>query len=119
MSVLVIVVRWANIFHGVNARIFTDIGYAQGDYYTVLAWPSAEWLDMVGLDADYIPSEEDVSDLINWARGDVYYVERQYKVTYTNDADPSDTITKWERDVDEPLGIYFTDAPENITDYNL
>ena len=112
------VLRWASIFHGVNAHIFKDHGYSQGDFYTMLAWPSKEWIEETGVDADYTPDADDVSDFVNWARGDVYYVERQGLRRFANLADPTDVLEYWTRDEDEPVHIYCTDNPENITDYN-
>lgn len=112
------VIRWASIFHGVNARIFTEHGYSQGDVYTMLTWPCKEWIKETGVDADYTPDAEDVSEFVNWARGDVYYVERQELQRFANLKDPTDVIDQWVRDYDEPGRIYYTDSPENITDYN-
>lgn len=112
------VIRWANIFYGVNARVFTFHGYSQGDVYTMIAWPSKEWIELTGVDADYTPDEEDVMDFVNWARGDVYYVDREVSTTYINEDDPEDKIIVWERDPDYYNGgLRYTDDPEKITDY--
>lgn len=81
--------RWARVFHDVNAELFTVRGYSQGDWAEVLAWPSAEWRDMVGVAGDYTPDRSDVSDLSAWLWGDVYYlrVEQLADVYVTQLAD--------------------------------
>lgn len=67
--------RYARIFHDTNARVFSTTGYSQGDYADIIVWPTAEWLETVGLDNSYTPTEADISDLASYLWGDIYYLE--------------------------------------------
>lgn len=81
--------RWARVFHDVNAELYLTRGYCQGDWAEILAWPSAEWRDMVGVADDYAPDRSDVSELSAWLWGDVYHlrVEQLADVDVTQLAD--------------------------------
>ena len=106
--------RWAYIFHGVR----TYYGEYSSHRIVMVAWASPEWVAEMGVDPEYTPDEEDVMDFVNWARGDVYYVDREVSTTYVNEDDPEDKIIVWERDPDYyNCGLRYTDDPEKITDY--
>ena len=74
--------RYARIFHGVNARVFNTAGYSQGDYADIIVWPTADWLETVGLDNSYIPTEIDVADLSSYLWGDTYLLEVMERVEW-------------------------------------
>lgn len=78
-------------------------GYSQGDVWLVLSWHSP------GTELDL---EED--ELVNWARGDAYFLTLEKSVTWTT-VDPAfpDRV-EWESV--EVCGGFFTRDPESLLD---
>ena len=69
--------RWALVFHGVNARVIVSDR-------TVIAWPDKDWRELVGVDDNYTPGDGDVSELVSWCEGNVWYATLQEAETWTN-----------------------------------
>lgn len=88
--------RWARVFHGVNARVF------ESDR-TVIAWPDKIWRELVGVDDDYTPVDVDVSELVSWCEGNVWYAMLQKAETWTNTK--GESYSDWD-DIETVGGFY-------------
>lgn len=102
--------RWAKIFGSdlvnwkeaglseddpeAEIHVLHATGYSQGDYWTLLTWMPK------GSEAP----DADEDELVNWARGDAYYLELQKKVTWTTDDPDFEDQEEWE-EVDTVWGF--------------
>lgn len=110
-------VRWIKIFEddivnrsaaGIedDALIFAHVskhyGYSQGDMWIQIVWTNTD-----------NPDPAYVSELVKWARGDVYSLSLEKKSVYSlvYSDDEVDTLIQW-NEVDTIHG-YYTDDPEN------
>lgn len=89
------------------AHVSKHYGYSQGDMWVQIVWTSTD-----NPDPDY------VSELVNWARGDVYSLSLEKKETYSlidpdddNDEEEDLDIITWD-EINTVHG-YYTDDPEN------
>lgn len=79
-------------------------GYSQGDVWIVLSWLP------VGMGAPDL--EEDA--MVNWARGDAYFLTLEKSVTWTTDDPTFPDRVEW-ADLDSAYG-FFTRDPESLKD---
>lgn len=110
-------VRWIKIFEddivnrstaGIedDALIFAHVskhhGYSQGDTWIQITWSNTD-----------NPEPNYVSELVNWARGDIYSLSLEKKSVYSlvDSDDEDDILIQW-NEVDTIHG-YYTDDPEN------
>lgn len=83
------------------AHVSVHHGYSQGDSWIQIVWSSTD-----------NPTPNYVSDLVNWARGDVYFLSLEKKSVYSLiDSEEEDTLIQW-NEIDSIHG-YYTDDPEN------